>query len=147
MSNNIIVVDACVFIDAMDSQAQNKIESIDFFKSIETRKDHVIAMPAHGLFEVNCTISKLKLANKFNLPQILEKNMGNWKMVPIDLNFMTKYGTVPIKHKAGDAIYIAFAKIESYPLITRDVKMTKLAKDLGVNVFTPTEYLNFLQQT
>jgi uncharacterized protein YacL len=52
---------------------------------------------------------------------------------------------VDIPHiKAGDHIFVAVAKVDSIPLITNDGKMNEVAKQCGVQVFSPKEFSQIL---
>jgi len=55
----------------------------------------------------------------------------------------TKYVNVDLPYiKAGDHLFIVVAKVNDYPLITWDKVMYNKAKETGVKVYTPREYLN-----
>ena len=66
----------------------------------------------------------------------------------VDQPFIQKYAMADIPYiKASDHIFIAIAKINDYPLVTSDSKMTDVAKQRNIRVFSPTEYLNELAKT
>ena len=102
-----------------------------------------MTMPAHGWFEVWCNSKRIeKIDKKFKGVSI----NGQWtfpiKLIHIDADFINKYGNVEIPYtKAGDHIYLVVAYVNKFPLITTDGGMTKIAKELGISVYTPAEYL------
>ena len=56
-----LIVDACVFIDTFDPQSPNHCASLRLLETLRQR-DLLISMPAHGWFEVQCTLKRLEAA-------------------------------------------------------------------------------------
>ena len=136
-----LIVDTCVFIDAFDEQSENYATS---FKLLEylTIKNELISMPAHGWFEVQCTLQRLINEKKFKGPVINGKMNYPIQLIHIDKSFILKYSMTDIPYiKGGDYIFIAVAKKNDLPLVTSDNKMIQVCKQCDVQVFTPSEYL------
>lgn len=139
-----LLVDSCVFTDAFDPQSSNHAEALRLLEQLRSR-DILIAMPAHGWFEVQCSIQRLVAEKRFVGPAIHGQMNYPVKLIHIDELFIQKYSMVDIPYiKAGDHIFVAIAKLNDYPLITSDSKMSKVAKQCGIRVFSPSEYLNEL---
>jgi len=135
-----ILIDSCVFIDSFDPQSPNHEDSLRLLDDLRNR-DILIAMPAHGWFEVQCTLQRLIKEKRFVGPMVQGQMNYPVELIHIDKLFIQKYSMADIPYiKAGDHIFIAVAKINSCPLVTSDFKMTEVAKHCGVHVFTPAEY-------
>ena len=102
-----------------------------------------MSMPAHGWFEVHCSLRRIERIDKtFSGVPV----GGNWsfpiELIHIDDKFIAKYGNVDIPYtKAGDHIYLVFALTNGYPLVTTDNGMSAVAKQLGVAVYSPAEFV------
>lgn len=139
-----LLVDSCVFIDAFDPQSPNHAESLALLKELR-RRAILITMPAHGWFEVQCTLQRLAAEKRFVGPAIQSEMNYPIELVHIDKSFIQKYAMVDIPYiKAGDHIYLAIAKTNGYPLVTSDSKMTEISKYCGVRVYDPAEFSNAL---
>jgi predicted nucleic acid-binding protein len=139
-----LLVDSCVFIDAFDPQSSNYAESLALLEDLR-RRDILIAMPAHGWFEVQCTLQRLTAEKRFIGPAIQDQRNYPIELIHIDKPFIQRYAMVDMPYiKAGDHIFIAIAKVNGYPLVTNDSKMTEVSKQCGVRVFSPIEFLNRL---
>ncbi len=137
-----LLVDTCVFIDAFDPQSPNHAESLVLLEGLR-RRAILITMPAHGWFEVQCTLQKLIAEKRFVGPAIQAQMNYPVELIHIDQPFIQKYAMADIPYiKAGDHIFVAIAKVNGYPLITSDSKMTAVSKQCGVQVFSPTEFSN-----
>lgn len=138
-----IIVDANIFINSFSKESAFRDESVDFL-SIISNQNQLISMPAHGLFEITCSLKRLsEIDKKYIHPIILGKSEYPIEAIHIDSEFIRKYSGVDVPYtKAGDHLYLVVAKYNGYPLITRDGGLTKRAKEAGVRVFTPTEYLS-----
>ena len=80
-------------------------------------------------------------------PVIADRMKYEIKFIHIDDHFLGKYQMARIPYlKAGDHNFVAIAKVDGYQLITSDTKMTKAAKECGVRVFTPAEFVKTLAQ-
>jgi hypothetical protein len=102
-------------------------------------------MPAHGWFEVQCALQKLGNEGRFVGPVISAQMNYPMELIHIDDKFIQKYAMADIPYiKAGDHIFLAIAKINGYPLVTTDGKMTDIAKQCGVAVYSPSEFLQQL---
>lgn len=134
-------MDSCVFIDAFDPCSPNHSDSLALLETLATR-GVLVTMPAHGWFEVQCTLQRLRNEGKFVGPKIDEKQQCPLKLIHIDEKFIAKYAMADIPYiKAGDHIFLAVAKVNNVSLITSDGNMIKIAKAAGVSVFTPAEAL------
>lgn len=136
-----LIVDSCVFIDAFDPQSSNHQDSLSFLECLR-RLNRLITMPAHGWFEVQCTLQRLTNQNKFIGPRILDVMIYPIELIHIDKEFIEKYAMVDVPYtKAGDHMFIVVAKVNGYELITSDQKMYDISKSININVFKPREYL------
>ena len=139
-----LLVDSCVFIDAFDPKSPNHSAAIQLLEELRAR-DLLITMPAHGWFEVECAFQKLSSEQRLVGPTIDGRMDYPVELIHIDKPFIEKYAMADIPYiKAGDHIFIAFAKINDYPLITSDAKMIDVSKQCGVRVFEPAEFMNEL---
>jgi predicted nucleic acid-binding protein len=140
---NKILVDSCVFINAFKDDSIHREECLGLLEYI-SQAGQSITMPAHGWFEVWCSLKRIEhIDKKFKGISI----DGRWnypiELIHIDDEFIRKYGNVQIPYiKAGDHIFIVVAYVNHYPLVTTDKKMKKIAKELGISVFSPAEYLD-----
>ncbi len=140
-----LLVDSCVFIDAFDPQSSNHLAAFRLLEELLAR-DLQITMPAHWWFEVQCAFQKLISEQRFVGPVIDGRMDYPVKFIYIDESFIKKYAMADIPYiKAGDHIFIAFAKINDYALITSDAQMINVSKQCGVRVFEPTEFMNELK--
>ena len=100
-------------------------------------------MPAHGWFEVLCSLRRIeKNEKKFEGPSFENLQQYPVELIHLDAHFIAKYGNIDIPYiKAGDHIYIVVSYVNGYQLITRDKGMTEVARQLNVAVFSPNEYL------
>lgn len=136
-----VLVDSCVFIDTFDPASPNHSDSLALLETLATR-GVVVTMPAHGWFEVQCTLQRLRNEGKFVGPKIDDKQQSPLKLIHIDEKFISKYAMADIPYiKAGDHIFLAVAKVNNMSLVTSDGNMIKIAKAAGVSVFTPAEAL------
>lgn len=141
-----VLVDSCVFIDSFDPGSPNHSDSLALLETLASR-GVVVTMPAHGWFEVQCTLQRLRNEGKFVGPKIDEKQQYPLKLIHIDEKFISKYAMADIPYiKAGDHIFLAVAKVNNVSLITSDGNMIKIAKAAGVSVFTPAEALLEIQK-
>lgn len=137
-----LLVDSCVFIDAFDPQSPNHTDSLALLEDLR-RRAILITMPAHGWFEVQCTLQRLIAGKRFVGPAIQGQMDYPIELVHIDKPFIEKYAMADIPYiKAGDHIFVAMAKVNGYPLVTSDLKMTEVSKQCGVSVFSPMEFSN-----
>ncbi len=142
-----LLVDSCVFIDAFDPQSPNHSAAVQLLEELRVR-GLLIAMPTSGWFEVQCTLRRLSLEQRFVGPVIAGRMDYPVELIHIDKPFIEKYAMADIPSiKAGDHIFIAIAKINDYPLITSDAKMIDVSKQCGVRVFEPAEFMNELIQS
>jgi predicted nucleic acid-binding protein len=64
------------------------------------------------------------------------------ELIHIDAHFIHRYGNVSIPYtKAADHIFIVVAFVNKYPIVTWDGKMIKVAKEVGVRVYKPDQYV------
>ncbi len=138
-----IIVDSNIFINSFNKKCEHRDESINFLTTMADTAQQ-ITMPAHGLFEIMCSLKRLSEKDRTYVhPVILGKTEYPIEAIHIDYDFIEKYSSVEIPYiKAGDHLFLVVAKYNDYPLITRDGGLTKKAKEAGVNVYTPTEYIN-----
>lgn len=136
-----ILVDSCVFIDSFDPRSPHHKTSLALLKTLAA-KGVVVTMPAHGWFEVQCTLQRLRNEGRFVGPKIGKHQQYPLKLIHIDEKFIAKYAIAKLPYiKAGDHIFLAVAKVNNVSLITSDGNMIKIAKAAGVSVFTPAEAL------
>ena len=139
-----LLVDSCVFIDSFDPHSPNHRAAVQLLEQLLAR-NLLITMPAHGWFEVQCASQKLSSEQRFVGPVIAGRMAYPIKLIHIDKPFIERYAMADIPYiKAGDHIFIAFAKINDYALITSDAKMIDVSKQCGVRVFEPAEFMNEL---
>lgn len=135
-----LLVDSCVFIDAFDPRSPNHAESLALLDILRSRSI-LVTMPAHGWFEVQCTLQRLVKEKRFVGPAILGYMNYPIGLIHIDMQFIQKYAMTEMPYiKAGDHIFIAIAKVNGYPLITSDSKMTDVGRQCGVHIFSPSEF-------
>lgn len=138
-----ILVDSCVFIDAFDESSQNYDISHRFLDwTVESKI--MITMPAHAWFEIWCTLRRLeRIDQTFKGRSIRDNWSYPIELIHIDQAFIEKYGNVDIRYiKSGDHIFLVIAKVNDYPIVTTDGKMKDVAKDEGIRVFSPEEFMN-----
>lgn len=139
-----LLVDSSVFIDAFDPESTNHKESLGFLENLGNRSI-LITMPAHGWFEVQCTFQRLIFENRFVGPIINGQMNYQIELIPIDADFIKKYQMADIPYtRAGDHIFVVIAKVNGYPLVTNDLGMIEVARQCGVQVFSPKEYADKL---
>jgi predicted nucleic acid-binding protein len=136
-----LLVDSCVFIDSFDPKSPNYADSLILLEELAKRRI-VVMMPAHGWFEVQCTLQRLRNEGRFVGPTIRDLQQYVIKLIHIDQNFIAKYAMVDLPYiKAGDHIFLAVAKLNGRPLVTSDTTMIRVARAGGIAVFTPKEAL------
>ncbi|UPT73204.1 MAG: PIN domain-containing protein [Elusimicrobiota bacterium] len=142
-----LLVDSCVFIASFDKRSQHRATAIQLFDELAKRQI-VITMPAHGWFEVQCTLQRLSSLDKsFSGPTIAGKMNYLLELLHIDKPFIQKYSMAPIPYiKAADHIFLAVAKLNNVPLITTDNKMLSIASQCGVNALPPADFLAKIDQ-
>ncbi len=138
-----IIVDSCVFINAFNLKSDFREECIDFLQNLINNKK-LLTMPAHGWFEVLCSLRRIERNDKaFCGPLINGIMQYPVELIHIDSDFINNYGNVDIPYlKAGDHIYTVIAYKNKYSLITTDNAMIKVANILKMSVYTPKEYLS-----
>lgn len=137
-----LIVDSNVFINSFNQESEFREESIRFLTHM-VKIGQQITMPAHGLFEIICSLKRLsEMERKYVHPEILGQTQYTIKTIHIDQEFIEKYSSVEVPYiKAGDHLFLVVAKFNGFPLITRDNGLRDRAKEAGVEVFTPTEFL------
>ena len=141
------LLDTCVFIDSFDPLSPNHKDSMLLLEDL-LRRGLIVTMPAHGWFEVQCTLQKLAKENRLSAPTIAGQHQYPIRLLHIDKPFIEKYAMADIPYiKAGDHIFVAVAKLNSCPLITSDNRMTVVSKECGVRVFSPGEFLSELARS
>lgn len=136
-----LIVDACVLINCFQRPAEQRSVSIDFVERM-LKAGKQFTMPAHGWFEVLCNLNRLSDIDRTFLPPVFQGGMQlPLELIHIDDHFIRKYGNVALPYtKASDHIYLVIAQVNAYPIVTTDKPMGALAKDLGIQVFSPAEY-------
>jgi PIN domain nuclease of toxin-antitoxin system len=136
-----VLVDSCVLIDSFDPASANHASSLHLMEALAD-KEVVVIMPAHGYFEVQCAIERLKVEKRFNVPAIDPKKKYRLNLLPIDDGFIAKYKMADVPRlKAGDHIFLAVAKVDNISLITSDTQLLSAGRRASVSVFTPAEAL------
>lgn len=134
-----LLFDSCVFIDAFDPDSPNHAESLQLLEILASKEVSVV-MPAHGWFEVQCSLQKLGADRRFAGPTLKGNMQYELKLIHIDDKFIQKYSMAEIPYiKAGDHIFLAVAKVDGYSLVTSDGKMKQIGAACGVQVFSPAE--------
>ncbi len=144
MNNKLVLIDACVIIDAFDSSSSNHNEAHKLIERTRNERYEII-MPMHGFFEIKCALQRISQVEGKTVTSPYDSELKglNIRPQPIDHKFIENYYDVDIPYaKAGDTIYMVMAKKLGMPLITRDNGMYKVAKKAGINVFTISEALN-----
>jgi predicted nucleic acid-binding protein len=138
-----IIVDSCIFINAMKEDSEYRDQCIRFLEYL-SKNGKEITMPAHGWFEVWCNLKRIKkIDKKFKGVSINGKWNFPIKLIHIDHKFIEKYGNIEIPYiKAADHIFLVVAFVNKYPLVTTDGPMACKAKEIGVKVYTPEEFIN-----
>ncbi|HLF39147.1 MAG TPA: PIN domain-containing protein [Burkholderiales bacterium] len=140
-----LLVDSCVFLDSFDPSSPNYTDALQLLTELRV-KGQTITMPAHGWFEVQCTFQRLRAEGRFVGPQIAGRMEYSLELMDIDGHFIEKYAMVDVPYiKSGDHIFIAVAKTNGWPLVTSDEKMLAVAKECGVKVFQPAEFMQVLR--
>jgi hypothetical protein len=136
-----LIVDACVLIDSFQAANEHRGASIAFIEQC-VRRDQLITMPAHGWFEVWCNVKRLsEHERKYLHPTFDGKMQLPLELIHIDDKFIHKYGNIVMPSmRASDHIYVVVAAVNGYPLVTRDAGMAKAGREIGVRVFTPSEF-------
>lgn len=136
-----LIVDACVLIDSFQKGSEHRAPSIAFIDHC-VRHNQLITMPAHGWFEVWCNVNRLSAVDrKYLHPKFAGKMQLPVELIHLDAHFIKKYGNIMIPYaRASDHIYLVIASVNKYQLVTRDTGMAKVGKQVGVKVFTPSEY-------
>ena len=138
-----LILDSCVFIDSFDPDSPNHSASLELLELLRA-KEVLVTMPAHGWFEVQCTLQRLTNQNKFVAPRIQGAMNYPIELIHIDKEFILKYAMTDIPYtKAADHMFIAVAKINNWDLITSDGKMYDISKSLNIDVFKPKEFLSW----
>lgn len=138
-----IIVDSCVFINAMKEDSEFREQCLSFLEYF-SKQGKEITMPAHGWFEVWCNLKRIeKIDKKFKGVGI----NGNWtfpiKLIHIDAEFINKYGNIELPYiKAADHIFVVVAYVNGYPLVTTDGPMANKAREIGVKVYSPKEFMS-----
>ena len=142
-----LIVDSCVFINAFKSDSEFREDSLKLLEHL-ARKGKLITMPAHGWFEILCSLRRVERKDHaFEDPQIDGLMKYPVELIHIDENFISRYGNVDIPYiKAGDHIFIVIAYINNYQLITWDHGMKDVAEKLNIQAYTPTDYLALSQR-
>jgi len=126
----------------MKSDSVHRPECLEFLEYLVSTRT-TMTMPAHGWFEVHCSLKRAREIDKkfLGAPIGAEWNFPI-ELIHIDEKFLRRYGNVEMPYsKAGDHIYLVVAYVNGYPLVTTDQGMTKVAKSLGISVFDPPSYL------
>jgi predicted nucleic acid-binding protein len=139
-----LIVDSCVFIDSFDRGSANHVDSLRLLEELLRRK-LIITMPAHGWFEVQCTLQRLVKEKRFAAPSIASRREYPIRLLHIDKSFIEKYACTDLPYlRAGDHIFVVVAKVNKCPLITSDAAMTAVSRQCGVQVLSPAEFLSEL---
>ena len=144
MECKLVIIDACIIIDAIHSGAENHDEAHKLLERVK-KENYKIVMPMHGFFEIQSTFKRISRIEGLKVESKYNSELKAIKITPvaIDKKFIENYYDVEVPYaKAGDTIYMVIAKKLGLPLITRDNKMYKVAKEAGINVFTVSEAVN-----
>ena len=137
-----VVVDTSVLVNVALESSSFHEEGMRLHAFIKENKIEIM-MPMHGMFEVACAMAHSKLSGNLIIDKSLNEENG-WVFipVPIDESFFKKYFSPELPYiRAGDFIFMAYAKGENIPLITRDQKLSAKAKEAGGEVYEPIEFI------
>ncbi|MDD5712261.1 MAG: PIN domain-containing protein [Smithellaceae bacterium] len=136
-----IIIDSNVIIDTFDPSSPNHSASCEFMDHILSR-NILFAMPMHGLFEINCTLNRIKKEKGIVPPILAGRQQMAIEIIHIDDQFLDNYCNVDVPViRAMDHLFLVVAKKNYLPLITWDKRMTLAGNECGVNVFNPAEWM------
>ena len=137
-----LIVDSCVFINSMKADSVHRAGCLAFLELLSSTGT-TMSMPAHGWFEVHCSLKRIeKIDKNFSGSPIGGKWNFPIELIHIDAEFIAKYGNIDIPYtRAGDYIYLVVAHVNRYPLVTTDKGMSTVGKQLGVTVYSPAEFV------
>lgn len=137
-----LIVDSCVYINAFKVDSEFHSDCVAFLERL-LDEGKIITMPAHGWFEVVCSLRRIAQEGRsFSGAPIAGRRQYPIELIHIDESFVSKYGNIDIPRlKAGDHIFTVVAYVNGYQLVTTDNAMIAAAKELGITVWTPRGYL------
>ena len=93
MNYKLIIFDACVVIQAIDSQAEAHDEARELIKHLVSGEGYDLVIPMHGFFEVKCAMKRMitiegkKISSPFNS----QLKALRFRPQPIDQAFLDNY--------------------------------------------------------
>ena len=143
--SRLLLLDASVFIDTFDPASENHRSSVDLLQNLR-RRAQLVSMPAHGWFEVQCTLRRLRSEGRFVGPIFDGRMEYELRLIHLDEPFIQKYAPIEIPHlKAGDHIYVVVAKANDATLVTNDKKMRAVAIEVGVHALSSADLNSTLE--
>jgi len=143
-----VVLDTSVLMNCLFSDRPQHTEAVQLAKYLGMLGS-IAFVPAHAYFELVSAAACHKRVDGKPLTLGSFKKMlpFGWFVVAIDLAFVNEYLITPaaagilIDLKGGDMIFVALALRHQLTLITEDVKMMRVARQVGVPAMRITEYL------
>jgi predicted nucleic acid-binding protein len=139
-----IILDASVLTDIfVKSKPRHELGRMlsSYIKKNQVR----VTIPMHAIIEVKCAIDNERLKPGYGeiSSDFTEEFPLKLKTISIDQKFLREYLDLSIPYlKAGDLIYILIAKKHQCPFITEDKSQIKIAKSVGIEIYTIKEFLN-----
>jgi predicted nucleic acid-binding protein len=135
------MIDSNVIIDTFDPKSDNYDASLKFMNKI-VGKGILFLMPTHGWFEIKCNLAKIEKASRIKPPFFNGQQAMLIEFLHIDDNFINKYSKVELPFiKSKDHIFLVVAKLNSLPFITWDIQMTKIGREVNIDIYNPLEWM------
>lgn len=136
-----MMIDSNVIVDTFDQRSDNYKASLTFMNKIVQNRI-LFLMPMHGWFEIKCNIAKIEKACGIIPPFFNGQQEMLIEFVHIDDNFINKYSEVELPFiKSKDHIFLVVGKLNSLPLITWDIQMTKIGKEANIDIHSPVKWM------
>ncbi len=136
-----IMIDSNVIVDTFDQRSDNYEASLKFMNRI-VEKRILFLMPMHGWFEIKCNLAKIEKARGIIPPFFNGQQAMPIEFLHIDDNFINKYSEIELPFiKSKDHIFLVVAKLNSLPLITWDIQMTKIGREVKIDIHNPVEWM------
>lgn len=142
----LLIVDACVIVDAFDSTSSHHETADDFLQTAHCRGFSLI-MPMHGFFEVKCAVHRIMHVEGRQVASRYRSFNSGLRMIaqPIDHKFIDDYADVEVPYaRAADTIYLVMAKKSGLPFVTRDGPVLWKAKGAGIRAVNISEALTII---
>lgn len=137
-----IVVDSSVLVDIFHKESVRHKEAIQLLNCIQTKNIEIL-VPLHAIIEVSAAIKRQRIDGPTSLFEgLTEHNPLRITTFPIDNTFLNTYFSPTLPYlKSGDLIFLALANGEKVPLITEDKKLIEKSKEIGVEVYRISDFI------